>query len=284
LLSLFYYSVTQKCVKSVARGSTLWQIELSEIHFVWQPKPAGWQRRSPIGEIRANPRFASPSAFFHVTVDSLLAESDSLRLFLQEAVENADGMDVSVNEIAEAYATFCPEKGWNPLPITEIHRSLEGLMLELFRVTKSHSVERDGESVRGFLESPSSDLDISKLERVRTNGAKTKARCPARAEAGDDQKGEHLFIYADGRFGCVVYPGDSADAKAHRRRIFALCDNREFKPLVVRRTVLGRSGRENKGCPAGAPLKTRLLGCLGRVFETHLAGKQTHERRGRSKG
>jgi hypothetical protein len=105
-------------------------------------------RRSPIGEICANPRFASPSAFFHVTVDSLLAESDSLRLFLQEAVENADGMDVSVNEIAEAYATFCPEKGWNPLPITEIHRSLEGLMLELFRVTKSHSVERDGKSFR----------------------------------------------------------------------------------------------------------------------------------------
>ena len=37
---------------------------------------------------------------------------------------------------------------------------------------------------------------------------------------------------------------------------------------------------QNKGCPAGAPLKTGLLGCLGRVFETHLAGKQTHERRG----
>jgi hypothetical protein len=123
-------------------------------------------------------------------------------------------------------------------------------------------------------------LDVSKLERVRTNGAKTTARCPACAEAGDDQKGEHLFIYADDRFGCVVYPGDSADANAHRRRIFALCDNREFKPLVVRRTVLGRSGRENKGCPAGAPLKTRLLGCLGQVFETYLAGKQTHERRG----
>jgi hypothetical protein len=79
---------------------------------------------------------------------------------------------------------------------------------------------------------------------------------------------------------CVVYPGDSADAKTHRRRIFALCGNREFKPLAVRRTVLGRSGRENKGCPAGAPLKTRLLGRLGRVFEAHSAGKQTHERRG----
>jgi len=35
---------------------------------------------------------------------------------------------------------------------------------------------------------------------------------------GDDQKGEPLFIYADGRFGCVVYPGESADAKAHRSK------------------------------------------------------------------
>jgi phage/plasmid-associated DNA primase len=83
-------------------------------------------------------------------VDSLLAESDSLRFFLQKHVERAEGADVSVNEIVEVYAAFCPEKGWNPLPITEVHRSLEGLMLELFRVTKSHSIKRDGKSVRGF--------------------------------------------------------------------------------------------------------------------------------------
>lgn len=83
-------------------------------------------------------------------IDSLLVESDSLRFFLQEAVGKGEGADVSVNEIVEAYAAFCPEKGWNPLPITEIHRSLEGLMLELFRVTKSHSIKRDGKAVRGF--------------------------------------------------------------------------------------------------------------------------------------
>jgi len=58
---------------------------------------------------------------------------------------------------------FCPKKAWNPLAMTEIYGSLEGQMLELFRVTKSHLV-----------------------------------------------------------------------AKAHSRRIFPLCDNREFKPLVVR--------------------------------------------------
>jgi phage/plasmid-associated DNA primase len=83
-------------------------------------------------------------------VDGLLAESDSLRVFLRDCVDRAPGADVSVSELIEAYAAFCPDKGWNPMPITEVQRSLEGLMLELFQVTKSHCVQRDGKSVRGF--------------------------------------------------------------------------------------------------------------------------------------
>jgi len=39
---------------------------------------------------------------------------------------------------------------WRPLAITEVHASLEALMLELFQVAKSHSIKRDGKSVRGF--------------------------------------------------------------------------------------------------------------------------------------
>jgi hypothetical protein len=31
-----------------------------------------------------------------------------------------------------------------------VHHDLEGLMLELFHVSKSHSVKRDGRSVRGY--------------------------------------------------------------------------------------------------------------------------------------
>jgi hypothetical protein len=71
-------------------------------------------------------------------------------LFLSERVERAIAADLSVNEIVEAYAVFCPEMGWQPLPITDVQASLEGLMLELFHVAKSHSVKRDGRSVRGF--------------------------------------------------------------------------------------------------------------------------------------
>jgi putative DNA primase/helicase len=83
-------------------------------------------------------------------VDNLLAESDSLRGFLNTRVEKAAGADITVNEIVEAYAAFCPEVGWNPMPITEVHKSLQGLMLELFQVTQSHCVKRDSRNVRGF--------------------------------------------------------------------------------------------------------------------------------------
>lgn len=41
--------------------------------------------------------------------------------------------------------------GWKAMPIREVHNSLEGLMLELFQVAKSHSIKRDDKSVRGFL-------------------------------------------------------------------------------------------------------------------------------------
>jgi len=119
-------------------------------------------------------------------------------------------------------------------------------------------------------------LDISKLENVRKRDGKVIARCPACAEAGHDQKGEHLVVNARGPFGCVVYPGDSADAKAHRKRIFALCGDREIKPLAVHSAGLGRLGRANQSHSAVRPIETGLLGRLGRLFQTHPGTKLTH--------
>jgi putative DNA primase/helicase len=83
-------------------------------------------------------------------VDALLAESDSLRLFLQEKVERAELDDLSVDELVTTYAEFCPQMGWVSLPITEIQKMLPELMLELFHVSKSHSIKRDGRNVRGY--------------------------------------------------------------------------------------------------------------------------------------
>jgi P4 family phage/plasmid primase-like protien len=83
-------------------------------------------------------------------VDSLLAESDSLRYFLQDRLIADTYGDVTVNDIVEAYAAYCPEQKWQPLPITEVQNKLEGLMLELFGVTKRHDIKRDDKNQRGF--------------------------------------------------------------------------------------------------------------------------------------
>lgn len=83
-------------------------------------------------------------------VDGLLAESDSLRNFLLDNVIQDENTDLSTTEIIEAYAEYCPLKGWDPKPITIIHRELESLMLELFKTSKSHSIKRDGRNTRGF--------------------------------------------------------------------------------------------------------------------------------------
>ena len=58
-------------------------------------------------------------------------------------------------------------------------------------------------------------LDLSKLQNVRhLSGGKTTAQCPVCAADGGDAKGEHLIIYPDGKFGCVVCPKDKAHNKA----------------------------------------------------------------------
>ena len=95
------------------------------------------------GEIQLSPRQAG-------VVDSLLAESDSLREFLRENVVKSEGSDLTVSEITRAYAHYCPEKGWSALPETQIGRELPDLMLELFRTVKAHSCQREGKAARGF--------------------------------------------------------------------------------------------------------------------------------------
>jgi putative DNA primase/helicase len=84
-------------------------------------------------------------------VDALLAESDSLRHFLSDCVVNDENSNLTVSEIEEAYAEYCPSKKWNPKPITVVRKELEGLMLELFRTAKSSSIPQEGsKGTRGY--------------------------------------------------------------------------------------------------------------------------------------
>jgi phage/plasmid-associated DNA primase len=96
-----------------------------------------------IGDVRLSDRQAG-------VVDSLLAESDSLRYFLCEKVRREPGSDLTVAEIMQTYAHYCPDMGWDPLPESQIARQLPSLMLELFQVVKSNNSQRDGKASRGF--------------------------------------------------------------------------------------------------------------------------------------
>jgi len=119
------------------------------------------------------------------------------------------------------------------------------------------------------------------LEEVNRTGSKITARCPACAEDGHDRKGNHLFIGEDGKFGCVVYPGD--DGENHRRRIYALAGVTgtpqegfkiktipDYERKVIKKDILGRLGHiqstltrkkndqsinknNNNGCDNNAP-------------------------------
>jgi len=61
-------------------------------------------------------------------------------------------------------------------------------------------------------------LDVSKLENVKRRGDKIIAACPACRAGGGDKKGNHLIVYPDGKFGCVVHGQD----KAHNKEIHSL--------------------------------------------------------------
>lgn len=95
------------------------------------------------GDIRLTPRQQG-------VVDSLLAESDSLRIFLRENVCRSPGDDLTVNEIIHAYVHYCPERGWDPLSEGQISHQLGSLMLEMFLTQRSNSCQRDGKAARGY--------------------------------------------------------------------------------------------------------------------------------------
>lgn len=74
-----------------------------------------------------------------------------------------------------------------------------------------------------------SGFDKSKLYCVRQlAGGTIQAQCPVCKENGRDKTGNHLRIYPDGRFNCIV---GSKDDEGHNKRIFQLLRDPEA-PLV----------------------------------------------------
>ncbi|MEI8341504.1 MAG: phage/plasmid primase, P4 family [Verrucomicrobiota bacterium] len=68
----------------------------------------------------------------HQRLETLLGQSDSVRHFLEERVERRHGESLEKNDILEAYADYCGEKSWEPLPDLAARKELNNRMLELF--------------------------------------------------------------------------------------------------------------------------------------------------------
>lgn len=125
-------------------------------HVLLREEGSGILRWAMAGFVKLQAEFAEIGDFKLTEaqrgrVDSLLAESDSLRLFVKERLTRQEYGDVTTSEIQQAYAEYCADKGWNALPTAVVERTLPDLMLDAFHVTKAHSIERDGKkSNRGW--------------------------------------------------------------------------------------------------------------------------------------
>jgi hypothetical protein len=82
-------------------------------------------------------------------VESLLNESDGLRLFLGSSVETDTEKDLTTAEILHEYSGFCLERGWS-MSTRKAESELPDLMVELFQAIRSNHIERGDGKVRGY--------------------------------------------------------------------------------------------------------------------------------------
>jgi P4 family phage/plasmid primase-like protien len=82
-------------------------------------------------------------------VESLLNESDGLRLFLEDLVEKAEGDNLTSSEIVQKYAGFCSNRGWS-MTTRKTEEQLPDLMMELFQAARSNNIPFGESKVRGY--------------------------------------------------------------------------------------------------------------------------------------
>ena len=90
------------------------------------------------------------SAHQRQRVNSLLAESDSVREFVRQGTEACPGADVTVYELAEGYAAYCDTMGWEQMPTRRLENELPDAMQDVRRAARRNDVQREGKARRGF--------------------------------------------------------------------------------------------------------------------------------------
>jgi P4 family phage/plasmid primase-like protien len=77
-------------------------------------------------------------------VESLVQESDGLKIFLLQCVEAAHGGSVTVDQLVKRFTLFCQQRNWSVDPVKKIQGALETLILEMFSVGKSNDIAIQG--------------------------------------------------------------------------------------------------------------------------------------------
>lgn len=85
-------------------------------------------------------------------VDSLLAESDSVREFARKGVAPVDAAenDITTGELVTAYVHFCEHRAWTPLPTAKVEKALPDILLEIHRMARRNDISREGKAQRGY--------------------------------------------------------------------------------------------------------------------------------------
>jgi P4 family phage/plasmid primase-like protien len=75
-------------------------------------------------------------------VESLLAESDSVRDFVRRGCAKAPHKETATSEaIAAAYVAYCERRGWAPMPSKVVERVLPDALLEIHQASKSNDIK-----------------------------------------------------------------------------------------------------------------------------------------------
>lgn len=84
-------------------------------------------------------------------VNSLLAESDSVRNFIKEMVTKVKGNDITNEELIALYGDYCADKKWVAMELARLQKVINEQMYAIHGVTQSHSVvSLNGKNARGF--------------------------------------------------------------------------------------------------------------------------------------
>jgi P4 family phage/plasmid primase-like protien len=78
-------------------------------------------------------------------IEALLNESESVKHFVRTALEVLDKemrVDVTTEELVEAYREFCAERGWNALADTTFLNQLPDLVLRIHSLSQSRDIQR----------------------------------------------------------------------------------------------------------------------------------------------